>query len=200
MIETHPLPPFLPTNAKLLMLGSFPPPRQNWKMDFYYPNYNNDMWRIFGLVFKQDSDYFLDIAHKRFKEAHLRAFLAQKGIAIYDVAYQVKRQTGNASDLHLEILQHIDLSFILTKIPHCQSVVTTGEKATQTLLSLLLECRNKPSIGTSVSCEYALTHLAAEQTRSLQIFRMPSSSRAYPLALLKKAQYYANMFQQLNMI
>jgi len=45
-IETHPLPPFLPPNAKLLMLGSFPPPATRWKMNFYYPNYQNDMWRI----------------------------------------------------------------------------------------------------------------------------------------------------------
>ena len=50
-IETHPLAPFLPVNAKLLMLGSFPPPKERWKMDFYYPNYQNDMWRIFGLIF-----------------------------------------------------------------------------------------------------------------------------------------------------
>ena len=33
-IETHPLPPFLPPNAKLLMLGSFPPPATRWKMNF----------------------------------------------------------------------------------------------------------------------------------------------------------------------
>ncbi|MGQ2387720.1 uracil-DNA glycosylase family protein, partial (plasmid) [Acinetobacter ursingii] len=42
-IESHPLQPFLPSNAKLLMLGSFPPPKERWKMDFYYPNYQNDM-------------------------------------------------------------------------------------------------------------------------------------------------------------
>lgn len=36
-IETHPLEPFLPENARLLMLGSFPPPRNKWKMDFTIP-------------------------------------------------------------------------------------------------------------------------------------------------------------------
>ena len=45
-IENHPLEPFLPTNARLLMLGSFPPQKKRWSMDFYYPNLNNDMWRI----------------------------------------------------------------------------------------------------------------------------------------------------------
>ena len=60
-IETHPLKPFLPQNAKLLMLGSFPPPKTRWKMDFYYPNFQNDMWKIFGLCFFQDKNYFLNI-------------------------------------------------------------------------------------------------------------------------------------------
>ena len=55
-IEKHPLKPFLPANAKLLMLGSFPPPKTRWKMDFYYPNFQNDMWKIFGLCFFQDKN------------------------------------------------------------------------------------------------------------------------------------------------
>lgn len=51
MTEKHPLQPFLPQNSKALFLGSFPPSRERWSMDFYYPNFQNDMWRIFGLVF-----------------------------------------------------------------------------------------------------------------------------------------------------
>ena len=43
IIETHPLKPFLPENGKLLMLGSFPPPKARWKMNFYYPNYQNEI-------------------------------------------------------------------------------------------------------------------------------------------------------------
>ncbi|MBQ5974199.1 MAG: hypothetical protein IJL48_00680 [Bacteroidales bacterium] len=37
-VEHHPLHPFLPPQARLLMLGSFPPPRARWCMDFFYPN------------------------------------------------------------------------------------------------------------------------------------------------------------------
>jgi len=37
-VERHPLEPFLPGNARLLMLGSFPPPRKRWSMEFFYPN------------------------------------------------------------------------------------------------------------------------------------------------------------------
>ena len=58
-VETHPLEPFLPEDARLLMLGSFPPKRERWSMDFFYPNFNNDMWRIFGLVFFSDRAAFI---------------------------------------------------------------------------------------------------------------------------------------------
>ena len=53
-IERHPLTPFIPDGAKILMLGSFPPAKKRWAMDFYYPNISNDMWRIFGIVFHED--------------------------------------------------------------------------------------------------------------------------------------------------
>ena len=38
-IERHPLQPFLPAEARVLMLGSFPPPHARWSMEFYYPNF-----------------------------------------------------------------------------------------------------------------------------------------------------------------
>ena len=46
--ERHPLEPFLPENARLLMLGSFPPKRIRWSMEFFYPNLQHDMLRIVG--------------------------------------------------------------------------------------------------------------------------------------------------------
>ena len=61
IIEQHPLKPFTPQHARLLMLGSFPPARKRWSMDFFYPNFINDMWRIYGLCFFEDKDYFPNV-------------------------------------------------------------------------------------------------------------------------------------------
>ncbi|ULJ60986.1 uracil-DNA glycosylase family protein [Wielerella bovis] len=184
--ETHPLPPFLPENAKILMLGSFPPPQIRWKMNFYYPNFNNDMWRIFGLVFFDNKDHFIDTQNKTFHEQQIRNFLHQKGIAIYDTAYRVKRLQGNASDKFLQIVEPVDLAKLLAQIPHCQTIITTGELATQTLLSQLPSDTTIPKIGQCVRSEFL--------GRELYLHRLPSSSRAYPLALGKKAAVYAEVF------
>ncbi|WP_018679281.1 uracil-DNA glycosylase family protein [Acinetobacter tjernbergiae] len=191
-VETHPLSPFLPHDAKLLMLGSFPPPQSRWKMDFYYPNYQNDMWRIFGLIFFKDKDYFLDLPNKCFKEQQIRDFLTEIGIAIFDTAYQVKRLQGNASDKFLEIITATDLSQLLGQIPRCHTIMTTGDKATDTLMQHFPEQINKPMIGQSLHVSYA--------NRELNLYRLPSSSRAYPLALDKKADAYKQFFQVIGLL
>lgn len=191
-IETHPLQPFLPSNAKLLMLGSFPPPQSRWKMNFYYPNYQNDMWRIFGLIFFQDKNYFLDLPNKNFKQQLIRDFLTQIGVGIFDTAYQIKRLQGNASDKFLEIVTPTDLSKLLEQIPMCHTIMTTGDKATDTLMQHFPNQPIKPLIGQSVQVQ----HL----NRKLNLYRLPSSSRAYPLALEKKAEVYQQFFKQIGLI
>ena len=191
-IETHPLEPFLPKNAKLLMLGSFPPPQTRWKMDFYYPNYQNDMWKIFGLIFFQNKEHFLDTANKNFKQALIRDFLNEKGIAIFDTAYQVIRLKGNAADQFLQIKKRTDIAELLEKIPQCHSIMTTGDKATDTLLLSMREGTKKPQIGQSSNTFFA--------ERDVTLYRMPSSSRAYPLAVEKKAEAYSQLFKEIGFL
>lgn len=191
-IETHPLKPFLPKNAKLLMLGSFPPPQTRWKMDFYYPNYQNDMWRIFGMIFFQDKNYFLNLAHKNFKQDVIQNFLSEKGIAIFDTAYQVVRLKANAADKFLQIEQATNIEQLLSEIPLCHSIMTTGDKATDTLMLSMPEDAIKPLIGESSEVKVF--------NRELTLYRMPSSSRAYPLALDKKAQAYQQLFVEIGLL
>lgn len=189
--EIHPLEPFLPPQARLLMLGSFPPQRKRWSMEFYYPNLNNDMWRIMGVIFYNDKDYFLDSSKKFFRREDIIDFLIQKGIALFDTATAIRRLQDNASDKFLEVVQPTDIQALLSKIPQCRAVVTTGQKATDTLVSQLRF--SQPKVG-----EY--TEFTTAGNRLLRAYRMPSSSRAYPLALEKKADAYRKMFMELGML
>ena len=189
-VEYHPLTPFLPANAKLLMLGSFPPQQKRWSMDFYYPNLQNDMWRIFGLIFKDDRSAFVDIDRKCFIKPLLIDFLQEKGVALYDTASAVRRLQGNASDAALEVVEATDVPALLRQIPDCVAIVTTGQKATDTLRALFgLE---QPSVGGAVSFTF--------ENRAMKLYRMPSSSRAYPMKLEKKAEFYKKMFDEIGLL
>lgn len=189
-IEEHPLEPFLPKNAKLLMLGSFPPQETRWSMNFFYPNFQNDMWRIIGTIFFGNKDYFVIKEERRFSENLIKKFCEEAGIAIFDTALSVKRLKGNASDKFLEIIKPTNVSELLERMPNCNAIVTTGEKATDTLAEIL-SCE-KPKIGT-----YCITICC---DREIRFYRMPSSSRAYPMALDKKSLIYKEMFSQIEMI
>lgn len=189
-IEKHPLEPFLPPKATLLMLGSFPPQHKRWSMEFYYPNLNNDMWRITGLLFFGDKDRFLNETKKAFCREPLIEFLTEKGIAIFDTATSIRRLQDNASDKFLEVVQPTDIGDLLRKIPECKAIVTTGQKATDTLREQLEV--EEPKVGDFSEFVF--------EGRAMRLYRMPSSSRAYPLALDKKAAAYRIMYQDLEML
>lgn len=185
-IERHPLEPFLPTNTRLLMLGSFPPARHRWCMEFFYPNFINDMWRIFGIVFFGDKEHFVDTTAKVFKREEIISFLENTGIALYDTACAVRRTKNTASDKDLEIVEETDIGKLLGRIPQCRAITTTGQKATGILAERF--GIGQPNVGSS--SPFTFDH------RDMRLYRMPSSSRAYPLALMKKAEYYERMFRE----
>jgi len=186
-IERHPLQPFLPKGTKLLMLGSFPPARKRWAMDFFYPNFTNDMWRIFGICFFNDKLYFVDEANKTYRRENIELLLTEKKIGIYDTATAVKRTAGTAADKDLEVVEPTDLDWLLNSIPYCKAVVTTGEKATGVFCEHF-EIK-PPKVGQFVEFNYC--------GRVLRLYRMPSSSRAYPMKVERKAEYYKPMFDEI---
>lgn len=188
--ELHPLEPFLPAGARLLMLGSFPPQRVRWSMDFFYPNLQNDMWRIVGLVFFADKSYFLTSDGKRFDKERIECFCREKGVALYDTAEEIIRLKNNASDNFLQVVREVDLAQLLALIPECRAIVTTGQKATDVIVRLA-GCA-EPPVGESVEFAYA--------DRTLRLYRMPSSSRAYPKPVEWKADYYRRMFAACGML
>ena len=189
-IEKHPLEPFLPAKAKLLMLGSFPPQKKRLSMDFHYPNLNNDMWRIFGILFFDDKDYFLNETRKAFCRERIIDFLNEKGIALFDTASSIRRLQDNASDKFLEVVEATDVTALLRQLPECKAIVTTGQKATDTLRQQFNV--EEPKVGDYSEFIF--------EGRAMRLYRMPSSSRAYPLALDKKATAYRIMYQDLQIL
>ena len=188
--ETHPLGFFLPEGTRLLMLGSFPPPKARWSMDFYYPNIQNDMWRILGLIFYGDKDHFL-LGPKAFSEEKAKAFCREKGVGLGDTAQEVIRLKENASDKFLEVVRPIDLGEVLARVPRCEAIAVTGQKAMDTLLAVIPEAE-EPKVGAYTELVYG--------GRRLKLFRMPSSSRAYPKPLEEKAATYRRMFETIGML
>ncbi len=185
-VERHPFEPFLPCGCRLLMLGSFPPSERRWSMRFYYPNFTNDMWRIFGLCYFNDKMHFVNQKAKTFRLDLIIPFLREHGIGMYDTATAVRRLKNTASDKDLEVVEPTNLKAMAGSLPCLTDIITTGQKAT----SVLADCfgiTGQPSVGESVTFEF--------EGRLLRLWRMPSSSRAYPMTVEKKAEFYAKILK-----
>ena len=189
-IEEHPLEPFVPADAALLMLGSFPPKRERWSMNFYYPNRQNDMWRILGTVFFEDKNHFIADDGKTFCESRIRNFCRERGIALCDTAAAVIRHKDNASDKFLEVVRPVDLHALLGCLPRCRTIAVTGQKACDTLSELV--GATPPAVGAWTSFPF--------DGRKMRFYRMPSSSRAYPKPIEEKAAVYRAMFREIGLL
>lgn len=213
-IEEHPLEPFLPANAKVLFLGSFPPPHARWSMEFFYPNWINDFWRIQGLIHFGDKTYFEKTFNaiegktsnslkvgldkpKCFDKERIVSFCQEKGIALFDTARKVKRLKDNADDNFLEIVEGTDVFALLEQMPECRTIVTTGGKASEEMQAYFTKKGVEvkiPEVGEYV--RFKVYGLGLMDDDSIRWWRMPSSSRAYPMKLEKKAEYYRRLFEE----
>ncbi len=186
-IEFHPWPPFIPENSRVLIMGTFPPQPKRWSMDFYYPNKTNDFWYMLGLIFYGNKNALLQPGKKAFDLDAVKGLLTEKRIALNDTARCVRRLKDNASDKYLEILEPVPLYDLLGRMPCCNTVVTTGEKAASVIATITNT--TIPKMGEMV-----------KSVSGLEIWRMPSTSRAYPLAIEKKAEFYARVFSHIGLI
>ena len=194
-IEEHPFEEFLPEQAKVLFLGTFPAKPHRWSMNFYYPNFTNDFWRIMGLLFFGKASQFeirqASGGKKQWNEAAIRTFAQEKGLAFSDTAKQIRRLMGNASDADLEIVEPRDINALLAHLPHCVAIAATGGKASEVIANLY---------GTPIPSPGSHLPLVTGNGRQLTFWRLPSTSRAYPLPLVQKAISYRALLQSVHLL
>ncbi len=171
------------------MCGSFPPPRSRWSMDWFYPNRQNDMWRIWALIATGDKEAFMLPDGKSYDKDKIVAFCEEAGLALSDTGEEVVRERGNASDAHLKVVKPRDFGKLLERIPLCHDIVLTGEKAVATL-GAVVGFKNI-AIGEYIGTSFF-------QDRNVRIWRMPSSSRAFPRSVEWKAEYYRRVYNKVN--
>lgn len=86
----------------------------------------------------------------------------------------------------------MNLGALLEKMPDCHVIATTGEKAASVIAEITAS--PLPKIGEWVEVVWPA------DGRLLDMTRMPSTSRAYPLAVEKKAEAYRQLFIKAGLI
>jgi hypoxanthine-DNA glycosylase len=101
-IETHPFRPFIPVNATVIIIGSFPgrdiTQKKLNKDDWFYGTKRNQFWNIISGV------YNIELKNA----ADKKQLFTEKGIAIADIILQARRNAINNSDTNLEVIAYND--------------------------------------------------------------------------------------------
>ena len=139
-----------------------------------------------GLIFLGGKQALEAEGEKRFDQEKVIRFATEHGLAFFDTARKVCRTKDNASDQFLEIQEPTDVGSLLSHIPSCTQVVTTGGKASEELF-VQTDADAIPAVGTCTIC-----HIGP---REIRWWRMPSTSRAYPMKIERKAEHYRMIFQ-----
>lgn len=181
-IELHPFGDFVPPTARAVLMGTFPPQPHRWCMNFFYPNRTNDMWRVMGLIFMGDAEALYNAEERTFRVDLIQQLLTAHHIALASTAVSIRRLQGNAADKHLQVVEPVDLPALLARMPQCRAIGTTGLKAAEVIASVT--DTPVPAIDAPLTLP-----------NGVAVWRLPSTSRAYPAPLQRKADAYARFFR-----
>lgn len=148
-IETHPFKPFVPPNATVLIVGSFP------GRDITQKTIDNDIW-FYGTKRNQFWDIISSVYDVELKTTKDKKELFTKaGIAIGDIFLSVKRKGENNSDTSLEVIAYNDKAIrkILANISF-KSIFFTSKFVEKYFLKIFPGIKNGESLP-SPSPRYA---------------------------------------------
>lgn len=130
--EPHPWSPFIPKNANRLILGTFPTAEINRSAyDFYYPNPNNDFWKvIFGVADKNLKNFLHEDQIKIRKEI---LFELKMGIA--DMGKKIFRQKNSSKDDNLFPIEYTDIFSLLDSNSEINKIIITSSSGCNSVLS-----------------------------------------------------------------
>ncbi|UEG50635.1 hypothetical protein LK994_04010 [Ferruginibacter lapsinanis] len=120
--EAHPWKWFAPPNSNVLVVGTFPTARRNWKYEFFYPNTANLFWRIMAAILKTELQFFSG------KEAveERKNILTRLCAAITDMGHIIVRNDNSSLDEKLIAVEFMDIFRILEENPSINKILFTS--------------------------------------------------------------------------
>jgi len=172
-LEAHPWDPYIPENADKLILGTFPTAEANRKTDFYYPNPNNDFWRILAELCQVELVCFEGDAAVEERKLILKTL----NLGIADVGYRVFRQGDGSNDNQLFPIEFTDIFRVVDKYPKLKTLIITSSSDINSVLGwFMLYCElNKIRLAVPTGTLPKTTSLIHnEKTISIKIISSPS--------------------------
>jgi G:T/U-mismatch repair DNA glycosylase len=132
--ENHPWEPYIPEKANKLILGTFSTSERNrGSYEFFYPNPNNEFWKILFAVAGQNlADY-----SKKDPVEIRKQVMKKLQLGIADMGKTILRQRGNSSDANLFPVEFTDIFQLLDKHKKITTIIVTSSSGSNSVLSWL---------------------------------------------------------------
>jgi G:T/U-mismatch repair DNA glycosylase len=121
-LEEHPFETFVPSNAKILIIGTFPTHNNNHRFNFFYSSKDNSFWAIMEKVFKHNFKY--NEGKNAVQER--KVFLQLKAIGITDMHEKCYRKNGCSTDENLFPIVLKDIFALLDEHHSINRIVLTS--------------------------------------------------------------------------
>lgn len=132
-IEEHPFGSYIPQNAKILIIGTFPTHNRNLKFDFYYSGKDNLFWGIIEKVFDHSFSHFEGVLAVEER----KSFLDSKSIGVADMHKLCYRKNNMSTDENLHPIILNDIFLILDEYHSIHRIVLTSRTEVYGALGLL---------------------------------------------------------------
>jgi hypoxanthine-DNA glycosylase len=120
--ELHPWNWFAPENSRVLIVGTFPPTTRNWSFDFFYPNKNNQFWKVIARILNTELEY----PAGELAVEERKMLLRKLHVAITDMGQHITRSGNSSLDENLSVVEYMNIFQILDENPTIRKIIFTS--------------------------------------------------------------------------
>lgn len=125
LTEIHPDWYFDIPEIKTLILGSFPPHSSKWSYPFYYPNKQNNFWKILAAIHKIELQYYSG----QQAVAERQQLMIDLKVGVQNMGKTIIRKGLSSQDTDIEITEFQDILSIIHKHPELSKIIISGFSA-----------------------------------------------------------------------
>jgi G:T/U-mismatch repair DNA glycosylase len=187
----HPFKWYVPEYAETLVIGTFPPVKERWSYEFFYPNIQNLFWKILAKIAGHELSLSgSEMVHNRKEILHVLK------VGITDMGGTIIRLKQDSKDESLEIVEYMNILGIIQSHPTIRKIILTSSSGRSSAFGWFKEYLAKNSIVCVVPSGKKPLHfqvVLSGRTIDVYILYSPSPRAANRISPEKLVEMYRSV-------
>jgi len=188
---SHPFKWYVPKDAETLIIGTFPPVKERWSYEFFYPNINNLFWKILAKIAGHElSRTSNDMVNDR------KEILHTLKVGVTDMGGTIIRLKPDSKDESLQIVEYMNIIEIMKTHRSIKKIILTSSSGRSSAFGWFKEYLAKNSIVCVVPKGNKPLHfqlVLANRPIDVYILYSPSPRAANRISMDQLIEMYRNV-------